>query len=422
MSGLFPTCIKFCSAVQLSYTFNGALQIQKSIAKAELELEGQAQKVKTLKISFGGEGVVFIWDTGSEAHIVNDASICVAGSLSPCHVHIIGVGGEGSICKVRQKGKVAMSIGKKNILLEVLIAQTAHLGETAGLSHEPVVPRVLVGGKKFAKDHGLGVFFEADGDTVSIWEGGQKLASATSKSESMYVLSGQHLAKVVEGNDLTIKVNALCAKLLWALPGVIHENSNTIKPDQGGARNTFSQTIHDRMHHGNSAPIIKALREAYPGKFKFREHPCDACAWSSQRMRSVPKTKRRKAKRRGERMHYDLFIMPYRSYEGFKYLLVLIDEATDMIWIFGLKKKSHVYACIAVMLKQVENHIRRRVCELSIGSEENNDYTVITLRSDGAGENLSAEMKMLMQTFGVRLEASIARQQWQNGKSERVGG
>ena len=108
-------------------------------------------------------------------------------------------------------------------------------------------------------------------------------------------------------------------------------------------------------------------------------------------MRSVPKTTRRKAKRRGERMHYDLFIMPYRSYEGIKYLLVLIDEATDMIWIFGLKKKSHVYACIAVMLKQVENHIRRRVFELSIGSEENNDYTVITLRSDGAGENLSAE-------------------------------
>jgi hypothetical protein len=122
-------------------------------------------------------------------------------------------------------------------------------------------------------------------------------------------------------------------------------------------RKAYGKLIHARTHMGHSSNVMSALRKAYGDKLEEDNDPCDACMWAKARMNSRGKVSRRSAKRLGDRLHYDLFQGPSRSEEGFKYVLVVIDEFTSRSWTVGLKRKSDLYVALRGVIAEVETRM-----------------------------------------------------------------
>ena len=92
---------------------------------------------------------------------------------------------------------------------------------------------------------------------------------------------------------------------------------------------------------------MHALNEAYDVDVReCLDLPCDACAWAKAKHRPVEKGHTRPAQRAGERLSYDLFKAPCRSENGFRWLLVVVDDFSGYVWCFGLKKKSETLKTI----------------------------------------------------------------------------
>jgi hypothetical protein len=148
-------------------------------------------------------------------------------------------------------------------------------------------------------------------------------------------------------------------------------------------RKAYGKLIHARMHHGHSSNVMSALKKAYGDRYEEDKDPCDACMWAKARMHARNKTSRRAAKRLGDRLHYDMFHGPSRSEEGYKYVLVVIDEFTSRSWTIGLKKKSDLYEALRGVIAEVETRMRgERVRGLATGSSD--QPHVVEIRSDNA--------------------------------------
>ena len=186
-------------------------------------------------------------------------------------------------------------------------------------------------------------------------------------------------------------------------------------------RKEKGKLIHARMHHGNSSNVVSALKKAYKGEYEHDDDPCDACMMAKARMKTRSKTHRRTAKHLGDRLHYDLFHGPSKSEEGYKYVLVVIDEFSSRSWAVGLKRKSYLFYALRGVIVSVETKMRGgRVCGLATGCPD--QPHVVEVRSDNAKENLLKKMQDHCRRNGTKLETSVPYQQWQNGKAERVGG
>ena len=186
-------------------------------------------------------------------------------------------------------------------------------------------------------------------------------------------------------------------------------------------RKVFGRLIHKRMHHGHSSNVMSALSKAYGDRYIQDDEPCEACMWAKARMKTRSKTHRREAKHLGDRLLYDLFHGPSRSEEGFKYVLIVIDEHTSRSWSKGLKKKSDLYEALEQIIREVETKMRGgRV--ISLATDCSDVPHVVEIRSDNAKENIVKRMRELCARNGTKMETSVPYQQWQNGKAERLGG
>ena len=193
-------------------------------------------------------------------------------------------------------------------------------------------------------------------------------------------------------------------------------------------RRRLQKLLHGRMHFGKTQHIIDALRLAYDDRELFSvddwdDMPCDACAFAKARRQPVEKTSSRKAKRVGERFHYDVFTAPWRSDTGCKYLLLVIDEYSGYVWAFGLRKKSFVMKTLKDLIVRIERLLSHRVTHVyrdsSVGVL---DDRVASVRCDNAGENVLSEMREWCKKRGTYLETTIAHTPHQNGRAERAGG
>jgi hypothetical protein len=327
-------------------------------------------------------------------------------------------------------------VGGKHFLVEVLIAPGAQLGDHPTGSVDE--PQVLLGGRLFAKQTGLEVRIAGDGETISVWDQGERLTDQlASQSEGLYVISDDRLNEVTsyKANSQTeVEHEVVRFNVKIGFKEKLVEGS-TVQTDpvkespipvrrkySAKEKRDFSRLMHRRMHHGKTEAILKALRHAYPGKYEYVREPCDPCAWARSRMKPVPKMSRRKAEYPGQFIHYDVFYMPWVSEEGYWYLLLLVDGKTGHRYIYGLRKKSEVLKYLEIFLRKMDNSCRRQVQHIEFGSEDEGTFSVVVLRSDGAGENLSHAVKKLAAEAGIRMEASIARMQWQNGQAENGGG
>jgi transposase InsO family protein len=187
-------------------------------------------------------------------------------------------------------------------------------------------------------------------------------------------------------------------------------------------RRAFGKLMHDRTHMGRGSNVVAAMKRAYGDAFEYYKDACDACMYSKARLHTRNKKHSRPAKQLGDRLHYDVFHGPSRSSEGYRYVLVVIDEFTSRSWAIGLRSKKDVFASLRDVIAEVETRMHGlRVQQLGTLSACGEPH-VVEIRSDNAGENLLSSMRALLRKNGTRMETSVAYHQWQNGKAERLGG
>jgi hypothetical protein len=141
------------------------------------------------------------------------------------------------------------------------------------------------------------------------------------------------------------------------------------------------------------------IRKAFVGKL------CIPCVQAKSKRSPFP-TSTRITTRPLELVHSDLQ-GPYRhpSFGGHHYIMVLVDEHTDMIWAIGLRRKSDAE-------EEVKVWVARR--EMETGQRMG------IFRTDGGGEYSSKTFASYLATMGTRHETSIAGTSSQNGKAERT--
>lgn len=194
-------------------------------------------------------------------------------------------------------------------------------------------------------------------------------------------------------------------------------------------REVLLKKLHARLHFGKTRTILNALKNAYGIDFVDAcALPCDACQWAKAKHSPVSKASTRKAVRVGGRLHYDVFTAGARSDSGCKYMLIVVDEFSDHVWCFGLRKKSETSEVMKALIVELEKQMSRRVQH--IVRDHNICHThadvlpdgVAALRSDNAGENINDKMKKWCRARGTAIETTIPHTPHQNGKAERVGG
>ena len=397
--------------------------------------------------------VDMVLDTGASTHVTTSREVLDEGSVEPCNVHIVGVGGRSLVAS--ERGRVTLSFGGvKKVLTDVLVIRNAQLGKMKGPVHEP---QVLIGVRKFAEDTGYGMHFLGDGKTVCFMDGDVCIARAATCDDDLYVVQSASVAQKYKTVLATFKVagdkgvfgrqkdtvvgrepvvlsmspaagkgkaglgldpGSVKKKVTFSLPPTMAKK----KTVSAAKRESFSRLLHRRIHFGKTDVVIRELKKAFGDMFEWLDEPCDACMWAKAKMRPVNKSSRRKATRVGERVHYDLFAAPVRSSAGYKYCLLVVDEFSSNVWVRGLRRKSELFSSLQGVINLIETRMRARVRELENGYGDVAVVRIEQIRSDNAKENVMNKMKALCKKKGTKMETSVPHQQWQNGKAERLGG
>ena len=137
--------------------------------------------------------VDMVLDTGASTHVTTSRDALDEGSVEPCNVRIVGVGGRSLVAS--ERGRVTLSVGGvKKVLTGVLVIRNAQLGKNLmkGPVHEP---QVLIGVRKFAEDTGYGMHFLGDGKTVCFMDGDVCVARAATCDDDLYVVQSASVAQ-----------------------------------------------------------------------------------------------------------------------------------------------------------------------------------------------------------------------------------
>jgi len=177
--------------------------------------------------------------------------------------------------------------------------------------------------------------------------------------------------------------------------------------------------LHNRIHFGKTQSVLSAIKKAYGEKVDVDfacSESCDACAWAKAKRHPRDRVSVRKATRRGERLHFDLFISPFRSIDGKIYLLVVVDEYSKFVYVRGLAKKSELPEMMISIIREIETHLQNRVGAIEgIGG-------IAAVRCDNAPEHLVSELLDKYDRSGIVLETSVPHSAFQDGMAERHGG
>src|SRR3990167_8471739 len=105
-----------------------------------------------------------------------------------------------------------------------------------------------------------------------------------------------------------------------------------------------------------------------------------------------------------EKIYVDLIGPLFTSFDGFKYILSIIDKKSRFSWVLKLKKKKEAYEKIKNWMTFIENQTKRRIK---------------VLRSDRGTEFMNKQMTEFLETRGVKHIANIAYEHQQTGLVER---
>ncbi|KAM2036667.1 hypothetical protein ACFX16_039588 [Malus domestica] len=132
---------------------------------------------------------------------------------------------------------------------------------------------------------------------------------------------------------------------------------------------------------------------------------CEGCQYGKQHRERFPSGQAQRAGAPLELVHVDLCgPMRIESTGGNKYFMLLVDDATRMIWVYFLRFKSEAFTCFQKF---------KAMTELQSGMK------VKCVRSDRGGEFLSNEFKQYCDTEGIQRQLSLSYTPYQNGVVER---
>ena len=417
-----------------------------------------------LKLASGKANVDFLIDSGSDAHITSSKCVFVPGSVKKCSVNIIGITGDRNrvLLHADESGDVMFRVSSdRNVMLRnVLFVPNAVLSDDSECT-------VLISVHKLALQCGVStrfdmneiLFYESGGDVV--------LGKYSSDSDRIYIVShtSAAVASLVSNSDAAVIMNDESEresvrekekknddenvmnmkdemkdetsemiqkekglKVKRKRKGVAKKNQSESRRRGGSSlprkeREALSRRLHNRMHFGKTKRVRKFLKDVYGDDLIFLDdEPCDACMWSKARFKPRPTSSHRKAKRVGERLHFDVFTSSIRSDDGCKYLLVIVDEFSGYIWAYGMRRKSETRGLIQLTIRRIEKKLSKLVRNIDYSDETSDLLGVSSLRCDNAGENVLGVMKKWCSKRGTSMETSIPHTPWQDGRAERMGG
>ena len=132
--------------------------------------------------------------------------------------------------------------------------------------------------------------------------------------------------------------------------------------------------------------------------------PCEACAKGKIPSHSFPPSVSQ-AMKPFQIVHSDLKDMIKRSFNGYHYVLTILDDFTSHTWSFNLKKKSdtiiHAWQFVAYAKNQ-------------------HNASIGTCRFDGGTEFLNDAFKTMLCNNGILSETSVPYMHQQNGHAEHL--
>ena len=163
---------------------------------------------------------------------------------------------------------------------------------------------------------------------------------------------------------------------------------------------------YDIMHCWFSHPSKDVLQHAsgttlgFPSiTFPHEECICPRCAEGKMTRLVFPASDQRSAKP-FNKIHMDLKAMPVRSYHGYNYFSIILDNATSHGWTVNLKQKSDTAPAIQQFIAMVKTQYGLSIKEVQINA---------------GGEFKSQEF----QEQGITTLTSIPHMHQQNGRAER---
>jgi len=161
---------------------------------------------------------------------------------------------------------------------------------------------------------------------------------------------------------------------------------------------------HQHMSHP-SDNILQKLPEMVKGiSIPTAKKPCEACAKGKMPSCSFPPSVSQAVKP-FQIVHSDLKDMIKRSFNGYHYILTVLDDFTSHTWSFNLKKKSDTIIHAQQFVAYAKNQ---------------HNTSIGTWRFDGGTEFLNDVFKTMLCDNGILSETSVPYQHQQNGCAERL--
>ncbi|KAM1032295.1 hypothetical protein ACFX2I_035891 [Malus domestica] len=220
-----------------------------------------------------------------------------------------------------------------------------------------------------------------------------------------YLVFGGHMCTVFDGPSLESQIIRVKMKENRCYP-------LSLRPEKQLVLKTSlahcSLTWHRRLGHLNFGGIKqlkdKDMVHGLPYLDEY-DRVCEGCQYGKQHRESFPSGQAQRAGAPLELIHVDLCgPMRNESTGGNKYFMLIVDDATRMIWVYFLRYKSDAFSCFKKF---------KAMTELQTGLK------VKCLRSDRGGEFLSSEFNHFCDTEGIQRQLSLAYTPQQNGVVER---
>ena len=150
--------------------------------------------------------------------------------------------------------------------------------------------------------------------------------------------------------------------------------------------------------------LLRPTAENMGIKLTGKLEPCEICAQAKIRQANVPKKKEKQVPSRpGYRMFIDISSFKHESMGGKRHWLIAVDELSDYIHSFFLRKKSDQTVMIPIWIK---------------GLKTKYGIDVKNIRLDNSGENRSLQKECEKQNLGIIFEFTAPGTPQQNSAVE----
>ena len=333
----------------------------------------------------GNAPLTFV-DSGATCHLTGDISLFVS-NMSPVDTPVAGID---SASTLRATG-----FGSIRVLLAGQVVTLNNVFYVPGLAHTLVSVRALV------RSPGASCTFTAAGVRLDI----------PGVLHSVWAPSSSGLYTLDNFRPLVPAANEV--------PLGYYVDSRRRRPQQNTFKGNLSLAtlLHRRCGHlswGNRH-LASAMKAEYgtkfvPGAALF----CSDCVMAKMHQFHSGLPSVRKATCPLQRAHFDIvFGIPTMGIGNNKGFLLIVDEFTDMVFIYFLRSKSEVPAKLKAFQRFAERHFQKPFGCYAV------PHTLSCFRSDNATEQTSAEVREWLESEGIKHELSAPYCQWQDGKAER---